>query len=95
MFKDNPVGVLLLVASGIVALVIFWQIVSGERLTYTGPQWLIWILAGVMLVGTLYGLFFSKIRGEDQQWPNPGAGQRSLWDRIRGKSGSNNNSSDK
>ncbi len=88
MFRDNPIGVLILAVCGIVGAVLIWQIVTGERLTYDGPRWLIWVLAALMLGGSLYAIFAGRIRGEDQQWPNPNAGRkplwRSVWDRIRG-----------
>jgi len=89
MFRDNPIGVLILAICGVVAAVIVWQIATGERLTYNGPNWLIWVLGAVMIGGSLYAVFSGRIRGEDQQWPNPGAGRkplwRSIWDKIRGK----------
>ncbi len=88
MFRDNPIGVLILALCGVVGLVLVWQIITGERLEYNGPTWLIWVLAAIMLGGSLYMLFANVIRREDQQWPNPGAGRkplwRSVWDRIRG-----------
>jgi hypothetical protein len=91
VFRDNLIGVLMLAVCGVVALVIIWQIVTGERLTYDGPGWLIWILAAIIAGGSLYAIFQGRIRGEDQQWPSPTAGRkplwRSVWDRIRGKDG--------
>ncbi|MBX3070839.1 MAG: hypothetical protein KF883_10105 [Thermomicrobiales bacterium] len=88
MFRSNPIGVLILALCGVAAVVLVWQIITGERLEYTGPTWLIWVLAAVLVGGSLYMLVASRIRREDQQWPNPNAGQKSLWrsawDRIRG-----------
>jgi len=90
MFRDNPIGVLILALCGVVGVVIVWQIVTGERLSYNGPNWLIWILGIILVGGSLYAIFGDRIRGEGNQWPNPNAGRiplwRSIWDRIRGKS---------
>ncbi|CAN5705461.1 hypothetical protein BH23CHL5_BH23CHL5_27900 [soil metagenome] len=85
MFRDNPIGVVILALCGVAGIVIIWQIITGERLRYNGPDWLAWILGIVIVGGSLYMIFEARIRGRDQQWPNPGAGRRSLWDRIRGK----------
>jgi hypothetical protein len=87
MFRDNPIGVAILAICAFVGVVIVWQIATGERLTYNGPAWLIWILAAILIGGSLYALFQGRIRGEDRQWPNPSSGRRSLWDRIRGRNG--------
>jgi hypothetical protein len=90
MFRDNPIGVLILALCGVVGIVLIWQIATGERLSYDGPNWVIWILGIVMLGGVLYGIFGDRIRGESgNQWPSPTAGHkslwRSIWDRIRGR----------
>ena len=85
MFRNNPVGVVFLVLGGFMVVVMLWQIVTGERLRYTGPDWLAWLLLAVVLGGSIYALVQGKSRKQDQQWPNPNAGRRSLWDRIRGK----------
>ena len=90
MFRDNPIGVLILALCGVVAIVLIWQIATGERLTYDGPSWVIWVLGIIMLGGSLYAIFGDRIRGESgDQWPSPTAGHkplwRSIWDRIRGK----------
>ncbi len=83
MFRDNPIGVLILGLCSVVGLVLVWQIITGERLRYNGPGWLVWVLAIVMIGGSLYFMFANRIRGEDKQWPNPGAGQKSFWQSIR------------
>ncbi|MGD9711576.1 MAG: hypothetical protein AB7V46_05850 [Thermomicrobiales bacterium] len=89
MFRENPIGVLILALCSVVGIVLVWQIITGERLSYDGPRWLVWVLGALMLGGSLYMLFASRIRGEDQQWPSPTAGRkpmwRSLWDRLRGR----------
>lgn len=85
MFRDNPIGVIILAVCGIGALLLIWQIASGERFTYSGPAWLVWILGIILFGGSLYMLFQGRIRGRDRQWPNPGAGRPSLWDRLRGR----------
>ncbi len=93
MFRNNPIGMLILALCGVAILLLVWQIATGERLEYNGPSWLIWILAIFMLGGSLYMLFAGTIfrRGESQQWPDPNAGRkslwRSIWDRIRGGAG--------
>ena len=85
MFKDgNFIGVLLVGLCLISAAIMIWATATDRELTYDGPNWLIWILAGVFLIGSFWGLF-QGIRGRNKEWPNPGSGQRSLLDRIRGK----------
>ncbi|CAN5686002.1 hypothetical protein BH23CHL4_BH23CHL4_28740 [soil metagenome] len=90
MFRDNPIGVLILALCGVVGIVLIWQIATGERLSYDGPNWLIWILGIVLVGGSLYAIFGDRIRGESgNQWPSPTSGRkslwRSIWDRIRGR----------
>lgn len=69
MFRNNPIGMLILALCGVAILLLVWQIATGERLEYNGPSWLIWILAIFMLGGSLYMLFAGTIfrRGESQQ----------------------------
>lgn len=92
MFRDNPIGVLILGLCTVVGVVLMWQIITGDRLRYNGPDWLVWILAIVMLGGSLYFMFANRIRGENKQWPNPSAGQPSLWQRIKARFGGSGDS---
>lgn len=88
--KGDLIGLLLLIGCLGSAGVLIWQIETGNRLRYTGPQWLIWILAALFLGTTLYGLFSAARRWRDgdntgPQWPSPESGRKSLWDRLRGR----------
>jgi hypothetical protein len=85
MFRNNPIGIVLVAACCVMIVALLWQIVTGDQLSYNGPNWIVWVLGTVMIGGSLYALFQGKFRKQDQQWPNPGAGRRTLWDRIRGK----------
>ena len=92
MFNDreNLIGALLLGLCAIVGGVLVWQIVTGERLSYDGPNWLAWILMALFLGGVLYGLYVSFIRNRgSRQWPDPSTGRPTIWDWIRGRGGDN------
>jgi hypothetical protein len=89
MFDDgeNVIGLLLLGVCAVVGGVLIWQIVTGERLGYTGPDWLVWILLIVFVGGSLYGLVrgggFGRLR-RGRQWPDPQTGHRPWWRRLFG-----------
>jgi drug/metabolite transporter (DMT)-like permease len=88
MFNDreNFIGALLLIVCVIVGGVLIWQIATGERLRYTGPVWLAWLLFAVFLGGVLYGLYANLVRSRGtNQWPDPNTGRRTIWDRLRGR----------
>lgn len=92
MFKgDNLIGVLLVGLCLVAAGVMIWASATGAELSYSGPDWLVWILAAIIFGGSIWGLvqgFRSRREsGGGQQWPNPSTGQRSLLDRIRGRGG--------
>jgi len=76
---------LCLIAAGIM----IWSTATDTELTYSGPQWLAWVLFIVIFGGSIFGLVRGyrsrKESGGSAQWPNPGAGQRSLLYRLRGK----------
>ncbi|MER3438220.1 MAG: hypothetical protein C4346_11885 [Chloroflexota bacterium] len=76
--RENLIGLLLLGLCAVVAGILIWQIGTGNRLRYNGPDWLIWLLAIIMIGGSLYGL----ARGGDRRWPNPHAGQRPWWRKL-------------
>ena len=87
--KENLIGLLFLLVCGVVAGVVVWQIVTGERLRYDGPTWLIWVLSALFFGAIIYGLYQSfagrRQSGGGPQWPNPASGRRSWWDRLRGR----------
>jgi hypothetical protein len=77
--RENVIGVLLLGLCAVVGGVLVWQIVTGERLRYNGPGWLVWVLLIVFVGGSLYGLFSGgglRRMGRGRQWPDPQTGQR-------------------
>lgn len=88
MFNDreNLIGLLLLGLCAVVGGVLVWQIVTGERLSYNGPGWLVWVLLIVFVGGSLYGLFsgggLRRMRGGGRQWPDPQTGDRPWWKRL-------------
>lgn len=87
MFKGgNLIGVLLAGLCLVAAGIMIWAMVTDRELTYNGPSWLPWILGGVILIGSIWGIMQGRRSGGGgAQWPNPNAGQRSLLDRVRGK----------
>lgn len=90
MFKDGGfIGVLLVGLCLIAAALMIWSTATDRELTYNGPTWLAWLLFIIVFGGSIFGLVrgrrMRKEGGGSPQWPNPGAGQRSLLDRIRGK----------
>ena len=85
---DNLIGLLFLAVCAVVGGVLVWQIVTGERLRYTGPAWLVWILLIIFVGGSLYGLVRGGGRGllgRGRQWPDPQTGQRPWWRRLLGR----------
>lgn len=86
MFKgDNLIGVLLAGLCLVAAGLIIWAMATDRELTYNGPSWLPWILGGVILIGSIWGIWQGRHPGGGKQWPHPQSGQRSLLDRVRGK----------
>ena len=67
------------------------DIAIGESPNVERPQpWssiLIALFVGLLLVGFLRGPLMKRLRGGQSgpQWPNPQTGQKSLWDRLRGR----------
>jgi hypothetical protein len=84
--KDNLVGLVFVAVCAVVAGVVVWEIATGNRITYHGPRWFLWVLGGIFAAGILYGVIqsFSGRRqgGGMTQWPNPAAGRRPWWKRI-------------
>jgi hypothetical protein len=79
--RENTIGwIMLALCVGIGGLLIY-SIVTGERLRYTGPTWLAYLLMAIFIGGALYGLITS-LRG---RWPDPmtGRGRRWPWSRDR------------
>lgn len=81
--RDNLVGIILLALCAFVALIGGYAIATGNRLTYTGPSWVITVLSIFLLgafVSMLVGAFRGRRRsGGGQQWPNPTTGNRPWW----------------
>ena len=86
MFKDGGfIGVLLVGLCLVAAAIMIWAIATDRELDYNGPAWLPWILGGIILIGSIWGIVQGRRGGGGTQWPNPNSGQRSLLDRLRGK----------
>ncbi len=87
--KENLVGVVFLGICAVVVGVVVWEIVTGNRLSYGGPQWLMWVLGAVFFGAIIYGMVqsFGQRRqgGGREQWPNPSAGRKPWWRRIFGR----------
>lgn len=88
MFKgDNLIGVLLVGLCLVVAGIMIWSMATDRQLTYNGPSWLPWILAAIILGGSIWGLLQGRRgnAGGGTNWPNPSSGRRSWLDRLRGR----------
>ncbi len=89
--KDNLVGFLLLGFCTVIAVIMLRYIIAGTTPTFNTPRpvsiVLIVVFIGLMIFGFSRGSLGRRLRGGQggQQWPNPGTGQRSLWDRMRGR----------
>ncbi len=87
--KNNLIGVLLLGLCAVAGGALIWEIVTGNQLRYNGPGWLTTVLGLLFFAGIIYGLYqgFSGRRrsGGATQWPDPNAGRKSWWNRLRGK----------
>ena len=78
--RGDVIGLLLLGLCVAVGGALVYEIVTGSRFRFTGPDWLGWLLALLFLGGVLYGAVTSGRR-----WPHPlsGRGRRWPWSRDR------------
>jgi len=89
--RENAIGFLLLGFCAVVAGIMAYYIVVGERPSVDLPPVLSFAIGalffGLLIYGFIRSPFFQRLRGGQggRQWPDPGTGQRSLWDRLRGK----------
>ena len=89
--RENLIGILLLALCTVVAGIMVYYIAIGERPSFNVPPAVSWILGiaffGLLIYGFTQGSLFRRLRGgqRGEQWPNPGTGQRSWWDRLRGR----------
>jgi len=81
--RENIIGVLLLALCAVVGGVLVYSIVTGERLTYSGPQWLAWLIGALFLGAIVYGVWQNmgarRRSGGTPQWPAPDSGRRPWW----------------
>lgn len=89
--RENAIGILLLGLCLVSAAVMAYYIGVGEYPSFNipGPVKIVLsvLFIGLIIVGILRSPLLSRMRGGQggPQWPNPGTGQKSLWDRLRGK----------
>lgn len=89
--RENVIGTLLLLLCGVVASILVFSIVTGQEIEFDLPPLVTNVVGiafiGLLILGFVRSGFFRRFRGGQggQQWPNPGTGQRSLWDRLRGR----------
>jgi hypothetical protein len=86
--RENAVGIILLGACAVVAGIMIYAIVTGQRITFSAPAYVTVPLTIVFIGLVLFGLFRNMRgtgAGRGRAWPNPQTGTRSLWDRIRGR----------
>jgi hypothetical protein len=85
--RENLIGLLLLGLCAVVGGVLVWEIATGNRLSYNGPGWLVWLLLIVLVGGSLFGLGRGGVFRRWQtgrQWPDPQTGRRPWWRRWFG-----------
>ncbi len=89
--RENAIGFLLLGVCTVVAGIMVYYIIVGGRPSFDLPPALSFLIGalfvGLLIFGFIRSPLFQRLRGGQggQQWPNPGTGQKSLWDRVRGK----------
>lgn len=89
--RENAIGLLLLGVCGGVAGIMVYYIIVGERPVVDLPPVLSFAIGalffGLLIYGFIRSPLFQRLRGGQggRQWPDPGTGQKSLWDRVRGK----------
>jgi hypothetical protein len=54
---ENTIGTILLTACGVVAAILIWQILTGNRLTWHGPGWLPPVIGIVSLAALIWAWF--------------------------------------
>lgn len=92
--RENIIGVLLLLLCTVVAGILVYSIITGERIDFALPREVSMGLGiafmGLLVFGFVRSGFFRRFRGDgtpptNRQWPSPTTGQKSLWDRLRGR----------
>ena len=89
--RDNAIGFLLLGFCAVVAGIMVYYIVIGEQPSVSLPPALGFVVGalfiGLLIYGFTRGSLFQRLRGKQggRQWPDPGTGTKSLWDRLRGR----------
>jgi len=63
--REYAIGMILLALCAVSAGALVYEIVSGNRLRFTGPPWLGAALTILFIVGAIYGFF----RRTGQRWP--------------------------
>lgn len=87
--RENLVGLLLLLFCGVVAAIMIRAIITGELPQLDLPPAVGWALGigfvGLLLFGVGRSFLDRRSSGGGPSWPDPRTGQRSLWDRLRGR----------
>jgi len=93
--RENAFGLILLGLCAVAAGVMLYYIATGSRPSLdvgpVGNAIGLVIFLGLLLFGIMRTPWVRRLMGRDnddgsgQQWPDPQTGQKSLWDRMRGK----------
>jgi len=89
--RENMVGFLLLGFCTVIAGIMVYFIIVGETPDVDLPPVLSFLMGalffGLLIFGFIRSPLFQRLRGGQggRQWPDPGTGSKSLWDRVRGK----------
>lgn len=87
--RENLVGLLLLLFCAVAAAIMIRAIVTGELPRFDVPPVVGWIVGiafvGLLLFGVGRSFLDRRSSGGGASWPDPRTGQRSLWDKIRGR----------
>jgi hypothetical protein len=89
--RDNAIGIVLVAICAVVAGVMLYYIGIGERPRLDfgtfGNLAIGALFFGLILFGVIKSGVFGRMRRGQRgpQWPDPGTGRKSWWDRLRGR----------
>lgn len=75
MSRDDIIGVVFVGLCTVIGAVLVYSIITGQRLRFSGPDWVGTALAVIFFAAVIYGLVTTARR----RWPNPMTGQGRRW----------------
>jgi hypothetical protein len=87
--RDNAVGIVFLALCAVVAGIMLYSIGTGNRIRLDVPPavsgGLTILFIGLIIYGMTRNFRSRRQGGGGRAWPDPRTGNRSLWDRLRGR----------